>query len=207
MNLFDGNSILVSFGSLAVFGCALIIFLETATIFGSILPGDSLLFLLGLALATWLSDFPVLIAILILFLAAVAGSQTGYWFGQKVGPRLFRSRETFFFNHRTVEQTNKFFARYGARAIILSRFVPVLRALIPMFVAIANFDKKRFMKLNILGGAAWTIGLIGAGFLLGQIEFVAKHVELFVIGFVILSSLPLPFELLREKLKSRKSRA
>jgi membrane-associated protein len=207
MNLLDSNAILASFGSLAVFGAALIIYLETATIFGSFLPGDSLLFLLGLALGTWLSGFPVLLAMLILFIAAVAGSQTGFWFGQKVGPKLFSRRDTFFFNHRTVEQTNKFFARYGARAIILSRFVPVLRALIPMFVAIADFDRKRFLRLNLIGGAAWTVGLIGAGYLLGQIEFVAKHVELFAIGFVVLSSLPLPFELLRERLKSRKNRA
>jgi membrane-associated protein len=207
MNLLDSNAILASFGSFAVFGAALIIYLETATIFGSFLPGDSLLFLLGLALGTWLSGFPVLLAILILFIAAIAGSQTGFWFGQKVGPKLFSRRDTFFFNHRTVEQTNKFFARYGARAIILSRFVPVLRALIPMFVAIADFDRNRFFKLNLIGGAIWTIGLIGAGYLLGQIEYVAKHVELFAIGFVVLSSLPLPFELLRERLKSRKNRA
>lgn len=207
MNWLDSNAILTSFGAMAVFGAALIIFFETATILGSFLPGDSLLFLLGLALATWLSEFPILLAFPILFIAAVAGSQTGYWFGKKIGPRLFRQRETFFFNHRTVEQANKFFAKHGAKSIVLARFVPVLRALIPMFVAIANFDQKRFLKLNIIGGAAWTIGLTGLGYLLGQVEFVAKHVELFVIGFVILSSLPLPFELLRERLKSRKNRA
>ena len=207
MNWLDSNAILTSFGALAVFGAALIIYFETATILGSFLPGDSLLFLLGLALATWLNEFPILLAFPILFIAAVTGSQTGYWFGKKIGPRLFRQRETFFFNHRTVEQANKFFARHGAKSIVLARFVPVLRALIPMFVAIAHFDKRRFLKLNIIGGAAWTIGLTGLGYLLGHIEFVAKHVELFVIGFVILSSLPLPFELLRERLKSHKSRA
>lgn len=207
MNLLDSNAILYSFGSLAVFGAALIIYLETATIFGSFLPGDSLLFLLGLALATWLTEFPIWIAIPILFVAAVAGSQTGYWFGKKIGPKLFKQRETFFFNHKTVERTKVFFDKYGARSIVLSRFVPVLRALIPMFVAIGHFDPKRFWKLNLIGGAAWTVGLVGGGYLLGQIDYVAKHVEVFVIGFVILSSLPLPFELLREKLKSQKYRA
>ena len=207
MNWFDANAILTSFGALAVFGAALIIFLETATIVGSFLPGESLLFLLGLALATWLNEFPFWLALPILFISAVAGSQTGFWFGKRIGPRLFRQRETFFFNHRTVEQANKFFAKHGVKSIVLARFVPVLRALIPMFVAIANVDKMRFLKLNIIGGAAWTIGLTGLGYLLGHVDFVAKHVELFVIGFVILSSLPLPFELLRERLKSRKSRA
>lgn len=207
MNWLDSNTILTSLGSLAVLGAALIIYFETATILGSFLPGDSLLFLLGLALATWLSYFPVYVAIPLLFIAAVAGSQTGFWLGHKLGPRLFKQRETFFFNHRTVEHTKKFFDRYGARSIVLARFVPGLRALIPMFAAISHFDAKRFWKLNLIGGAAWTVGLTSCGYLLGQVEFVAKHVELFVIGFVILSSLPLPFELLRERLRSRKSRA
>lgn len=207
MNWLDSNAILENFGSASVYVAALIIFFETATILGSFLPGDSLLFLVGLALATWLNHFPVTLAIALLFVAAVAGSQTGYWVGKKVGPRLFKQRETFFFNHRTVEHTKKFFDKYGARSIILARFVPGLRALIPMFAAISHFDEKRFWRLNIIGGAAWTIGLTGAGYGLGQIDFVARHVELFVIGFVVLSSLPLPFELLRERLRSRKNRA
>lgn len=206
MNWLDSHAILENFGNFSVYVAALIIFFETATILGSFLPGDSLLFLVGLALATWLSHFPILLAMALLFVAAVAGSQTGYWVGKKVGPRLFKQRETFFFNHRTVEHTKKFFDKYGARSIILARFVPGLRALIPMFAAISHFDEKRFWRLNIIGGAAWTIGLTGAGYGLGQIDFVARHVELFVIGFVVLSSLPLPFELLRERLRSRKNR-
>lgn len=207
MNWFDSHAILENFGNASIYVAALIIFFETATILGSFLPGDSLLFLVGLALATWLNNFPVLLALALLFIAAVAGSQTGYWIGKKIGPRLFKQRETFFFNHRTVEHTKKFFSKYGARSIILARFVPGLRALIPMFAAISHFDETRFWRLNIIGGAAWTIGLTGAGYGLGQIDFVARHVEMFVIGFVILSSLPLPFELLRERLRSRRSRA
>lgn len=203
--MLDSHLIIQAFGSLAVFGVALIIFLETATIFGSFLPGDSLLFILGLTLATWLSEFPVLLAIPIVLAGAIAGSEVGYWFGKKVGPKLFKQRKTFFFNEGTVLRTKKFFTQYGSRSIILSRFVPGLRALIPMFAAITEFDKQRFLKLNIIGGAIWVIGLVGAGYGLGQIPFVEKNIELFVIGFVIISSLPLPFEILREKLKQRKS--
>ena len=102
-------------------------------------------------------------------------------------------------------RTKKFFDQYGSRSIILSRFVPGLRALIPMFAAITDFDKQKFLRLNIIGGAIWVVGLVGAGYGLGQIPFVERHIELFVIGFVIVSSLPLPFEILREKLKQRKS--
>ena len=203
--MLDSHVIIQTFGSLAVFGVALIIFLETATIFGSFLPGDSLLFILGLTLATWLSEFPIWLAIPIVLAAAIAGSEVGYWFGKKVGPKLFKQRKTFFFNEGTVVRTKKFFNQYGSRSIILSRFVPGLRALIPMLAAITDFDKKQFLRLNIIGGAIWVVGLVGAGYGLGQIPFVEENIELFVIGFVIISSLPLPFEILREKLKQRKS--
>ena len=203
--MLDSHAIIQTFGSLAVFGVALIIFLETATILGSFLPGDSLLFILGLTLATWLSEFPVWLAIPIVLAGAIAGSEVGYWFGKKVGPKLFKQRKTFFFNEGTVLRTRKFFDHYGSRSIILSRFVPGLRALIPMLAAITDFDKQQFLRLNIIGGAIWVVGLVGAGYGLGQIPFVEKHIELFVIGFVIISSLPLPFEILREKLKQRKS--
>jgi membrane-associated protein len=205
--LLDSAALIQSFGGLAVFGVALIIFFETATIFGSFLPGDSLLFILGLTLATWMSEFPILVAIVIVFAAAVSGSEVGFWLGKKLGPRLFKKRTAFFFNQGTVVRTKKFFDHYGARSILLSRFVPGLRALIPMFAAITDFDRNRFLRLNLLGGAIWVVGLVGAGYGLGRVDFVAHNIELFVIGFVILSSLPLPFELLREKLKSRKSRA
>lgn len=203
--MLDSHVIIQTFGSLAVFGVALIIFLETATIFGSFLPGDSLLFILGLTLATWLSEFPIWLAIPIVLAAAIAGAEVGYWFGKKVGPKLFKQRKTFFFNEETVVRTKKFFNQYGSRSIILSRFVPGLRALIPMLAAISDFNKKQFLRLNIIGGAIWVVGLVGAGYGLGQIPFVEENIELFVIGFVIISSLPLPFEILREKLKQRKS--
>lgn len=202
--MLDSHQLIQSFGSLAVFGVALIIFLETATIFGSFLPGDSLLFILGLTLATWLNDFPIWLAIPIVLIGAITGSETGYWFGKKVGPKLFKPRNTFFFNEGTVVRTKQFFHHYGARSIVLSRFVPGLRALIPMFAAITEFDKRRFLKLNIIGGSIWVVGLTGAGYGLGHIPFVEHNIELFVIGFVIVSSLPLPFEIIREKLRQRK---
>lgn len=204
MNPFDSANILSSLGQLAVFGVALIIYLETATIFGSFLPGDSLLFLLGIALATWLVQFPVWLAIPIVFGAAVSGAQTGFYLGRKLGPRLFKQRETFLFNHKTLERTKYFFEHYGARSIVMARFIPILRALIPMFAAIAHFDSRRFLKLNIIGGLLWTAGLIGAGYSLGHIPFVEKNIEAFVIGFLIISSLPLPIELILERVKRRK---
>jgi membrane-associated protein len=205
VNPFDAQTIIDNLGNLAVIGAALIIFFETATILGSFLPGDSLLFILGLTLASYLSDFPFPLAVLILFVAAVAGSQVGFIIGKRTGRALFNRKEGFIFNHKTQERTEKFFIRYGARAIILARFVPVLRALIPMLVAMTSFDPKRFFKLNLIGGAVWVGGVMTAGYLLGGIEFVKAHIEEFILGFVILSSLPLPIEVLRERIKNKRA--
>lgn len=205
MNPFDAQTIIDNLGSLAVIGAAAIIFFETATIFGSFLPGDSLLFILGLSLASYLSDFPFPLAVLILFVAAVAGSQVGFMIGKRTGRALFKRPDGLIFNQKTQERTEKFFIRYGARAIVLARFVPVLRALIPMLVAMTSFDPKRFFKLNLIGGAVWVGGVMTAGYLLGGIEFVKAHIETFILGFVILSSLPLPIELLRERIKSQRA--
>jgi membrane-associated protein len=205
VNPFDAQTIIDNLGNLAVLGAALIIFFETATILGSFLPGDSLLFILGLTLASYLSDFPFPLAVLILFVAAVAGSQVGFFIGKRTGRALFNRKEGLIFNHKTQERTEKFFIRYGARAIVLARFVPVLRALIPMLVAMTSFDPRRFFKLNLIGGAVWVGGVMTAGYLLGGIEFVKTHIEEFILGFVILSSLPLPIEVLRERIKNKRA--
>lgn len=205
MNPFDAQTIIDNLGNLAVLGAALIIFFETATILGSFLPGDSLLFILGLTLANYLSGFPFPLALAVIFVSAVAGSQVGFVVGKRTGRALFKRKDGWIFNHKTQERTEKFFIRYGARAIVLARFVPVLRALIPMLVAMTSFDPKRFFKLNLIGGAVWVGGVMTAGYLLGGIEFVKTHIESFILGFVILSSLPLPIEVLRERIKNKRA--
>jgi membrane-associated protein len=205
MNLFDPQTLLENLGSAAVFGAALIIFLETATVIGSFLPGDSLLFLLGLSLATWLSTFPIYLAIPIVLLAAFFGAQVGYWVGKKLGPVLFQKERGFLLNQKTANRTKEFFEKYGNRAVILARFVPILRALVPMFAAIAKMPPKTFIRLNALSAILWVFGLMLSGYFLGQIDFVKKNIELMMISFAVLSSLPLPFELLREHLSSKRS--
>jgi membrane-associated protein len=205
MNVFDPQTLLENLGSAAVFGAALIIFLETATVIGSFLPGDSLLFLLGLSLATWLSTFPIYLAIPIVLLAAFFGAQVGYWVGNKLGPVLFQKERGFLLNQKTANRTKEFFEKYGNRAVILARFVPILRALVPMFAAIAKMPPKTFIRLNALSAILWVFGLLLSGYFLGQIDFVKKNIELMMISFAVLSSLPLPFELLREHLSSKRS--
>jgi membrane-associated protein len=201
MNWLDANAIIVGLGTFAVVGVAAIIFFETATVLGSFLPGDSLLFILGLTLATALNSFPLWLAILCVFLAAFAGSQVGFWLGRRLGPRIFQRRANFFFNAKVLAHARQFFEKYGARALVMARFVPVLRALIPMFAGMTGFSPRRYLLFNIVGAVAWVVGLMLVGFLLGQVSFVREHVEVCVLAFVILTSLPLPIELLRARLK------
>lgn len=186
-------------------GVAALIFAETATILGSFLPGDSLLFLLGLTLSTVLTSIPLIPAIALVFFAAVAGSEVGYWLGHKLGPRVFNRDDTWFFNKKVVEKTKEFYHHYGSRAIILARFVPVLRALVPLTVGMSDFGWRRYLVYNIAGAVAWVAGLMTAGYFLGTIPWVRHNIEVVVISFVIISSLPLPIEIIRNRLKNRTS--
>lgn len=203
LNWFDAHSIIDALGALAVVGVALLIFAETATILGSFLPGDSLLFLLGLVLATTLTSFPLVPAILLVFVAAVLGSEVGYWVGHKFGPKVFNRHDTWFFNKKVVEKSSEFYRHYGPRAIILARFIPVLRALVPLTVGMSTFGWRKYLVYNVTGGVLWVGTLMTAGYFLGTIVWVQEHIELVVISFVVLSSLPLPVEILRNRIQKR----
>jgi membrane-associated protein len=204
--LLDPQVIIESFGALAVFGCALILFIETATIFGSFLPGDSLIFILGIALSTSL-DFPIWLAVPIIIVSAIAGSQVGYWTGRKLGPAILKKRKrNFLFNEENIAKSHAIIDKYGPRAIVLARFIPVLRALVPLFVGMMGMESKKYFKYNVIGALLWGGGLLILGWGLGNIPVVKQHVELWVIGFVVLSSLPLPFEIARDYLNRKKAK-
>jgi membrane-associated protein len=205
LNWFDAQGIIEGLGALAVLGVAALIFAETATILGSFLPGDSLLFLLGLTLSTALTGVPLVPSMLVVFIAAIIGSEVGYWLGHKFGPRVFRREDTWFFNKKVVEKTKEFYQHYGARAIVLARFIPVLRALVPLTVGMSDFGWRRYLVYNIAGALLWVGGLMTAGYFLGTIPFVQHNIEWVVIGFIVLSSLPLPIEIIRNRMKKSRS--
>jgi membrane-associated protein len=204
--MFDPAQILAFWGTWAVVGVCLIIFLETATILGSFLPGDSLLFSLGLVLSSWLTSFPVWLAIPLVFLSAVAGSEVGYWLGRLIGPRMFRNEKARIFNPRMLERGRAFFDEHGNKSLILARFVPVIRALVPTMVGMSLFNPRRFLMLNIIGGALWVVGLMGLGYGLGYVPVVANNVEWVILAVIILTSLPFPIEVLRGYIKRRRAR-
>ena len=203
MNWLDAQEIISAFGDYVALAVTLIIFLETAFILTSFLPGDSLLFLTGLALATsdaWLPDW---IGFILIWLAAFIGTQVGYWIGYKIGPPLFEQNRNFILNQKVLDRTHEFFEKYGARAVVLARFVPILRALIPMLAGISRMDIKRFTRLNLIGATVWVGVFMLAGYWLGQIPYVKENLETTVILIIIFTSLLLPVELLRDRIAKR----
>lgn len=204
LNWLDAQSIVETFGDLAVYAVTLIIFLETAFILTSFLPGDSLLFITGLTLAVTPSGIPDWLGFFMVYIAAIAGTQVGYVVGKRVGPPLFERNRNWIFNPKVVERTHQFFERYGARAIVLARFVPILRALVPMLAGISGFDAKHFFRLNLIGATAWIGVFMVGGYFLGGVPWVKQNLELAVLLVVVLSSLPFPLELLRHWLANRR---
>ena len=203
MNWLDAQEIINAFGDWAALAVTAIIFFETAFILTSFLPGDSLLFLTGLTLATSDSFLPDWLGFVLIWLAAFLGTQVGYWIGYKIGPPLFESNRNFILNERVVEKTHEFFDRYGARAVILARFVPILRALVPMLAGISNMDHQRFTRLNLIGATVWVFLFMVPGYWLGGIELVKENLEITVLAIVIGTSLLLPLEILRDRISKQ----
>ena len=204
--MLDPQSIIQGFGALAVLGVAAILFIETATILGSFLPGDSLIFILGITLGSSM-NFPIWLALPIVLAAAIGGSQVGYFIGTKIGPSLFTKRkQNWFFNEASIDRARGIIDRYGPRAIVLARFVPVVRALVPMLIGMIGMSGMKYFRYNLIGGLLWAGGLLILGWGLGNVPTVRAHLETWVLWFVIISSLPFPIEILRDHIKRRKAR-
>lgn len=200
--------LIASFGAFAMIGVCIIVFVETGLLVGFFLPGDSLLFVTGLMVSSGAIVFPlaestfvvpIWLACAMISVSAWLGDQTGYWIGRKAGPAIFNKSESKFFSQKNVSRTNSFFERYGARAIILAHFVPVMRTFVPVAAGIGEMPYRKFLKYNIIGVLGWGTGVTLLGFFLGKIPFVAQHVEYFTIGFVVLSTVPILLELLRAR--------
>lgn len=206
MDWLDAQSIIDTFGDWAVLAVVTIIFLETAFIFTSFLPGDSLLFIIGLTLSVGSGVIPDWLGFILIWLAAFGGTQLGWYVGYKIGPPLFERRENIIFNKKVVETTRKFFDKYGVRAIILARFVPIIRALVPMFAGISKVEFGRFTRLNAIGATLWLAVFMVPGYFLGNLPLVKENLETAVLIVIIVSSLPFPLEILRTLIQNRRAK-
>lgn len=202
-NLFDAHSIVTTLGLLGVLA---IIFAETGLLIGLFFPGDSLLFIAGLAasgsaqeiLGTHLPVAPLLIGAPI---AAILGSQFGYWFGAKVGPRYFDRPDGRFFNQRRVQATEKWLTKYGTgKALILARYIPFVRTLINPLAGILKIQPRKFFFYNAIGAIIWTESVIGIGIFLG--DKVSGSVDKYLLPIIALiiffSLIPVAIEVIRE---------
>lgn len=195
------DSIISWLGPWALVGLALIIFAECGLLLGFFLPGDSLLFTAGLFVAQGAIDAPLWLVCVILVAAAIVGNATGYWIGHKAGPAIFDKPESKLFKPEHVAKTQGFFDRYGNRAIVLARFVPIVRTFITVMAGVGRMDARRYFTYSVIGGVVWAAGVTVLGFWLGQFSFVRENIELMLILIVAISLLPIVVEVLRARRK------
>lgn len=193
--------LLATFGQLFFAIACLMIFAETGLLVGFFLPGDSLLFALGIFIATGQIDVPLWLAVTLLAISAFAGDQTGYWIGRKLGPAVFNKPKSKLFKPENAEAAHNFFERYGSRAVILAHFVPIMRTFIPVSAGIAKLDWRKYTLFNLIGIAAWAVGVTLLGAALGTNDWVKHNIEIVLIGFVVVSFIPIAVEVLRSRKK------
>ncbi|MXG91510.1 DedA family protein [Nocardioides flavescens] len=195
--------LMLALGTGAVALLAAVVFVESGVLLGFFLPGDSLLFTGGLLVASGVIHLPVAVVIAVVAVAAVLGDQLGYTLGRRLGPRVFSGRASRFLSPAHLARAERFFERHGSRAVVLARFVPVVRTLVPFLAGTAAMPRGRFTTRNAVGGVLWAAGVVLAGFFLGGVPFVAHHVELVVVGVVALSLVPVAVSLAVRRLTGR----
>ncbi len=177
-----------------------IIFAETGLFVGFFLPGDSLLFITGVILASTTIPFATTGAnlafwIALITLSGIIGNAVGYWFGRKSGPLLFERRETWIFKKKHILQAKAFYEKRGGSAIILARFLPIVRTFAPIVAGVVQMDRRKFWLFNIIGSLAWVVSMVVIGYLLGNNEWVKHNLEKIVIGLVLVTTLPVLFKM------------
>ena len=203
----DPQALIDAFGPYALWGVLLVIFAECGLLVGFFLPGDSLLFTVGLLISQGTIPTPLWLACLAITVAAVAGNIAGYGIGRAAGPAIFRRPDSRLFRKEYVDKTYAFFDKYGNRAIVLGRFVPIVRTFITVMAGVANMGLRRFATYSAIGGVLWGTGVTVLGYYLGQIAFVRNNIEIMLIAIVAVSVVPVALELLRGQLASRSSAA
>ncbi len=188
--------------TLGLFGIFSIIFAESGLFFGFFFPGDSLLFTAGFLASQNFLDINILVWGS--FACAVLGDSVGYWFGRKVGPKIFNKEDSIFFHKKHVEKAQNFYNKYGNKTIFLARFVPIVRTFAPIVAGVGQMKYKNFITYNIIGGFVWSFGMVYSGYFLGQIiPDVDRYLLPIILVIIIISFLPIVFEVLKSKRKNK----
>lgn len=175
-----------------IFLLMFVVFAETGLLVGFFLPGDSLIFVSGMFCSTQpeLLGVGIVPVLLLLILSAVIGNMTGYWFGKKVGPALFKKEDSLIFKKKHLLTTRSFYERHGARALILGRFLPIIRTFAPILAGAIAMDFKKFMLYNIIGATAWITSMGLVGYFLGKIKWVEENVGWIVLFLIVITLIP-----------------
>jgi len=176
-----------------------VIFAETGLFFGFFLPGDYLLFLAGMFVATDRLDVGIVTLILGLIAAAIVGNFVGYWFGRKTGHLLYQRKDTFFFKQRYLSAAEAYYQKQGAFALIMGRFIPIVRTFAPIFAGVVGLDSKKFAFYNVLGAILWISSLTLLGYFLGRKfeQQINDYLFYIIIGFIVVTALPLVWTYLK----------
>ena len=172
-----------------------IVFAETGLLVGFFLPGDSLLFTVGVVAGA--GQLNVWVIMLLLIVAAVVGDAVGYLLGRQAGPRVFSRPDSRFFKQEYLQRTKAFYEKHGGKTIIYARFIPIIRTFAPFVAGVAQMPYSRFLSFNIFGGIGWVISMTMLGYTLGNVPIVRAHFEKVVVAIVVLSVLPIIVEFLK----------
>jgi len=168
-----------------------VVFAETGLLIGFFLPGDSLLFTAGLLCGIKLFPIDIVFLVTGLCVSAIVGNIVGYWFGTRVGPALFKREDSWLFKKRYVELTRGFYAKHGGKALVLGRFLPIIRTFAPILAGVIQIDFKRFMIYNLLGSLLWVFSLTLTGYFLGRkFPGIIDYLEYIIIGLIIITIIP-----------------
>lgn len=177
-----------------------IIFAETGLFVGFFLPGDSLLFITGIIIANSAAPFGnefvnLIYWMSLISISAIVGNMVGFWFGQKSGHLWFEKKDTLLFKQKHLKQAHDFYEKNGGLAIIMGRFLPIVRTFAPLVAGIVKMTRKKFVSYSIIGAFAWVVSMTMAGYLLGRNEFVKKHIDKIVIVIILVTTLPVIFRM------------
>lgn len=183
-------------------GILVIVFAESGLF--AFLPGDSLLFTAGLLVANgeYIKQ-PLWLVCTLITAAAILGDQVGYMIGKFFGPKLFNRPNSKLFKRENLDKAHEFMEKHGPKAIVLARFVPIIRTFAPMVAGAGSMQYRTFLTYNVIGGVAWGTGITVAGFWLGQIDFIKTNIEAILVGIVLLSLIPVVFEVLKARKEAK----
>jgi membrane-associated protein len=199
------NEVIQDYGLWTYLILFLIVFCETGLVVTPILPGDSLLFAAGALSATAGSPLNIWLLYLLLGFAAIIGDTVNYWIGSYVGPKVFRQEKSRFFKKEYLIRTQKFYETYGAKTIIIARFVPIIRTFAPFVAGIGSMNYLKFITYNIVGGILWVTICLFSGYFFGKLEIVSKNFSLVVLAIIFISILPILVEVLRNRFQKASS--